>query len=130
VNVFDDLSSDTHDAWLDQQRQVPPMPTMPAAAGQSFDQVVAQRRALLDPYPVLGSFYDASPDALDRFGVPVSVKDYDGMVAVRLQRAVLQLWTSDSSTASAGTVLVGNGGDLAKVVGLWPEDALASTPGP
>jgi hypothetical protein len=130
VNVFDDLSTGAHDAWLDQQRQVPPMPTTPADAGQPLDQVVAQRRALLDPYPGLASFYDVSPDALERFGVPVAVKDYDAMVAVRLQRAVLQLWTRDSPTAPAGTVLVGNGGDLGKVVGLWPEDALAPTPGP
>jgi hypothetical protein len=90
--------------------------------------VAAQRRALLDPYSALGSFYDAEPDAVDRFGLPVTVKEYDGLVAVRLQRATLQLWTRDSATAAAGTVLIGNGSDLAKQVGLWPIEALAPTP--
>jgi hypothetical protein len=130
VNAFDDLSTGAHDEWLDQHRQVPPMATTPTDAGQPFDEVMAQPRALLDPYPGLGSFYDGSPDALDRFGVPVAVKDYDGVVAVRLQRAVLQLWMRDSPTAPAGTVLVGNGGDLAKLVGLWPEQALAPSASP
>jgi hypothetical protein len=113
VNVFDYLSTDARDAWLDQQRQVPLMPAASAEAGQPFDQVVAQRRAVFDPYPGLAGFYDGAPDAIDRFGVPVAVKDYDGLVAVRLQRSVLQLWTRDSATASASTVLIGNGGDLA-----------------
>jgi len=41
------------------------------------------------------------------------------------QRATLQLWTEDQPWAAAGTVVVSNGGDIAKEAGLWPLDALA-----
>ena len=52
------------------------------------------------------------------------VADYGSVVSVRLQRATLQLWKSDTPWASAGSVVVGNGGDLAKEAGLWPVDAM------
>jgi hypothetical protein len=62
---------------------------------------------------------------METFGLPLSVKDYGSFVSVRLQRATLQLWLVDTAWAPAGSVVVGNAGDLAKEAGLWPLSALA-----
>jgi len=43
--------------------------------------------------------------------------------AVRLQRAVIQLWKVDVPWAKAGETTVANGGDVAKEAGLFPPDA-------
>jgi hypothetical protein len=86
--------------------------------------VVQERLALLDSYPPLRDFYMANPNALNEYGLPVSVHAYGPVVALRAQRVTLQLWTEDSPWASAGTVVLGNGGDLAKEVGLWPASAI------
>jgi hypothetical protein len=57
--------------------------------------------------------------------LPLSVKDYGPLVAVRLQRATLQLWKIDTPWAAAGSVVVGDGADVAKEAGLWPIEAIA-----
>jgi len=38
------------------------------------------------------------------------------------------LWTVDVPWAAAGTVVLGNTGDLAKEVGLWTSEALVPRP--
>jgi hypothetical protein len=53
------------------------------------------------------------------------VNDYGPFVAVRLQRATFQLWRLPDGSA---TVVVGNAGDLAKDMGLWPPAATAPIP--
>ena len=65
-----------------------------------------------------------------RSGLPLAVHDYGALVSVRLQRATLQLWKTDMPWAAAGTVVVGNGGDVAKEAGLWPAEATVSTAAP
>jgi hypothetical protein len=90
--------------------------------------VVSRHEALLDGYPALRAFYDTDPDRLDHYGLPLSVADYGPLVSVRLQRATIQLWTVDVPWAAAGTVVLGNSGDLAKEVGLWSSDALIPRP--
>jgi hypothetical protein len=96
-----------------------------ADVGLAFEDVVARHVAMLDAHPALAAFYQATPDALNTLGLPLALKDYGPMVAVRLQRATLQLWKNDTPFAAAGSVVVGNGSDLAKEVGLWPPDATA-----
>src|SRR6185503_7246763 len=92
------------------------------------DEVVDRHIALLDSYPALRAFFDSDPDNMEHFGLPLSVADYGPFVTVRLQRATFHLWTVDTPWAAAGTVVLGNGGDLAKEVGLWPMDALVARP--
>jgi hypothetical protein len=123
INVFDELPGAT-DTWLNAQRQVPLPTDVSSDLGQPWDQVVANHVALLDAYPALSDFYFASPDPLETYGLPLSVQNYGSMVTVRTQRVTLQLWTVDTPWVSAGTVVVGNGGDLAKEAGVWPSDAL------
>jgi hypothetical protein len=125
VNVFDDLNQNGSDGFLDAVRQVPPAADTSADSGLPFDQVVARHVALLDPYPSLREFFLADPDWLTTYGLPLAVKDYGPFVAVRLQRATLQLWNVDAPWARAGSVVVGNGADVAKEAGLWPVSALA-----
>jgi hypothetical protein len=124
VNVLDDLDQQGSSAWLNAVREVPrPLPTG-VDEDQAWDAIVSRHRALLDAYPTLQAFYAAQDDAVERFGLPVGVDDYGSVVSVRLQRATLQLWKSDTPWASAGSVVVGNGGDLAKEAGMWPVDAM------
>ena len=125
VNMFDDLNQQGADAWLDSMRQTPPAADTSADAGLTFEQVVARHINLLDPYPPLRDFYLAQPAAIDQYGLPLAVKDYGSLVAVRLQRATLQLWKQDTPWAAAGSVVVGNGGDIGKEAGLWPVEAIA-----
>ena len=124
VNVFDDLHMQGADSWLDIFAQVPPAADTSPDTGLSWDQVVARHVAILDPYPALRNTYLADPNWLETYGLPISVKDYGPVVGARLQRATLQLWKVDMPWAAAGTVVVGNGGDLAKEGGLWPVDAV------
>jgi lysozyme family protein len=130
VNVLDELNQRGSDAWLDQERQVPPAADTSADAGLDFNDVVSRHVALLDAYPELADFYASAPDALDRLGLPLSVKDYGPFVSVRLQRAALQLWKIDTPSVAAGSVVTANGSDLAKEIGLWPAEADAVSPAP
>jgi hypothetical protein len=130
VNVMDELNQRGSDTWLDQERQVPPAADTSADAGLDFADVVSRHLSLLDAYPELSDYYNSLPDAIDRFGLPLSVKDYGPFVAVRLQRAALQLWKVDSPSAAAGSVVTANGSDLAKEIGLWPQDADAVSTAP
>jgi hypothetical protein len=124
VNVLDELNRNGSDPWLDRERQVPPAADTSADNGLSFDAVTQRHLALLDAYPALHDFYTNTPDAVDKFGLPLAVKDYGAFVAVRLQRATLQLWPQADGTQQ---VLVGNAADLAKEIGLWPTSATTPT---
>jgi hypothetical protein len=114
VNVFDDLNQRGSDAWLDRTRQTPPAADTTADAGLSFEQVAAQHISLLNEYPALRDFYAAQSGAVHRFGPPLAIKDYGPVVAVRQQRATLQLWKQDTPWAAAGTVVVGHGADVGR----------------
>jgi hypothetical protein len=127
VNVFDELDQRGSNAWLEANREVPRPSLQSGDSGLEWPQVVERHTALLDPYRGLWDFYSASPDAVDRFGLPVGIHDYGSVVSVRLQRATLQLWQIDVPWAAAGSVVVGNGGDIGKEAGLWPLEAV--TPG-
>ncbi len=124
VNVFDELTQLGVDAYLDSYAQVPPAQDTSQDTGLPFDQVIARHLAFLDPYPALRDAYNSDPNALETFGLPLAVKDYGPFVTARLQRATMQLWKVDVPWATAGTVILGNGSDLAKQVGLWPVGAI------
>lgn len=119
VNVFDDLSRRGHDPAL-AGLLVPERESFADEESLSFTEIVQKRIALLEEEPRLLATYRSVPDPLRTYGLPMSrVRDYEGLRSVRLQRAVLQLWTSDFPWAGAGTVTIANGGDLAKQVGMF-----------
>jgi len=123
VNILDNLTDATN-GWLETHRQVP-RPTAPAADEQDlgWDGLVARRQALLDPYPALRDAYFADADPLEAYGLPEAVQSYGLLITVRLQRAILYLWTQDTPWADAGSVVVGFPGELAKEAGLWSTQA-------
>jgi hypothetical protein len=119
VNVVDELGLAGVDQWLDRTRQVPPALDTAADVGLDWESVVSRHVELLAFYSELLDFYRAEPLAVEMYGLPLAVKDYGGFVSVRLQRATLQLWRD----ASGSRVVVGNASDMAKEIGMWPQDA-------
>ena len=125
INVFDDLNRLGFDDALE-SRLIPPQEQFDEE-GLSFDEISERRIALMDAEPALRASYESVADPLRWFGLPQSrVREYgDGLLrTIRLQRAVLQLWTEDVPWADAGAVTVANGGEEAKALGLWPENAV------
>ena len=128
VNVFDDLSRRGHDAAL-AALLVPEAETFADEGSLGFDEIIQKRIALLEAEPRLLATYRSVSDPLLTYGLPTSrVRQYEGLRSIRLQRAVLQLWTSDFPWARAGTVTVANGGDLAKQVGMFTGALLQPEP--
>jgi hypothetical protein len=126
LNVLDLLHSNGDDAWLQSSRQIPPPVDNSADAGLTWDQVMARHLAYLAASPSLQTFYYATPDWLDRYGLPTSaVTDEGNVLVVRCQRAALQLWKVDEPFAKAGQVTIANGGDLLKERGWLPDYAVA-----
>ena len=124
VNVFDDLHRLGYDGRLDDQ--LVPAQEQFDETGLSWPQILERRVALLDEEPALRRVYLSADDYLRDYGLPTSrVREYSGLRAIRLQRAVLQLWLEDFPWARAGTVTIANGGDLAKQLGMFPAAALA-----
>jgi hypothetical protein len=128
LNVFDELHEAGADAWLDAFRQVPPAADWSGDAGLDNDSVYLRHVVLLDAYPALRDAYLADPNPIDDYGLPLAVGDYGTVISVRLQRAVLQLWTVDTPSATAGTVTLANGGDIAYEAGLWTNAAAMVQP--
>lgn len=127
ANVFDDLNRLGYDGALEESL-IPPQESF-SESGLAWHEVIAGRLALLDEEPALREAYQALDDPLRWYGLPQSgVREFgNGLLrTIRLQRAVLQLWTREVPWASAGTVTVANGGEEAKAVGMWP--AAASQP--
>ncbi len=128
VNVFDDLTRRGRDAQL-ATLLVPETESFAGEESLSFNEIAQRRVALLGVEPRFLATYRSVPDPLLTFGLPTSrVRDYEGLRSIRLQRAVLQLWTSDFPWASAGTVTIANGGDLAKQVGMFTGAPLQPEP--
>ena len=131
INVFDDLHRRGFDGALE-SRLIPAQGQF-NETGLSFEQIQARRIALLDAEPALRARFDSVADPVLWFGLPQSRvwESEDGLLrTIRLQRAVLQLWTRDVPWAPAGTVTVANGGDEAKALGLWPDPATVPEPAP
>ena len=127
LNTFDVLHDRGRDDWLSVYRQTPPPADTSADSGLAWDRVVARHLAMLDKLPQpLKDAFPADPDWIDHYGLPVSTLETPNSVVVRAQRAALQYWKVAVPWASAGSVTVANGGDLAKEAGVFPW--LAVTP--
>jgi N-acetylmuramoyl-L-alanine amidase len=125
LNVFDDLAQAGHDPWLKAARSTPGQAWLPDEAKLGWDAIVEGRQAFLDAQPAIKARYFAAKDPMTLYGLPASrVEDMGNHYAVRLQRAVIQLWKVDVPWAKAGQTTVANGGDIAKEAGLFPPDAL------
>ena len=129
VNVFDDLNRRGFDPAL--VAQLIPAEERFEEPELTFDQIVIQRTQLLAEEPALLEAYLAAPDPLQFFGLPTSrIQTFPGLRSVRMQRAVLQIWTQDFPWANAGQVTTANGGDVAKQLGMFPVGAMYPEPPP
>lgn len=125
-NIFDRLAELGKDSWLETHKQTPPAADWSSDRGKSWPQIVDSHLSILNPYPQIKDYIQSTEEWVNKFGLPVSVKDYGPWVSVRLQRANLQLYKEDVSWARAGDILVANGGSVAKEAGgIIPEEALA-----
>lgn len=125
VNVFDELHDRGLDERLYRELQVPRMVDWSGDAGKAWNLVVARHMAVFDNFPQMRATYNAAPNPLELYGLPMSpVVDFGPFYAVRLQRAVFQLYKVATPYAHAGDVLVANGGDVAKQMGLVPAQAV------
>ncbi len=123
VNVLDDLNYAGRDAWLEDLL----VPAQAAIDETGLDLHAREvgRLALLAASPPIEAFFNATEDPIRLFGLPTSaVVDYGSMEAIRLQRAVLQLWKVETEFAQPGDVLIANGGQLAVRAGLFDPAAL------
>ena len=122
LNVFDDLNKLGFDRSLE-SRFIPPQDHFDES-DLDWVEIVERRIGLLDAEPALRTAYFSVPNPMLFFGLPQSeVRSYEGLKAIRLQRAILQVWTNDFPWAETGEVTVANGGDIAKELGLWPSEA-------
>ena len=129
VNVFDDL----HRRGFDQALvdQLMPAEERFEESGLTFEQIVQQRTQLLAEEPALLATYQAASNPLQFFGLPTSkIQTFPGLRSIRMQRAVLQIWTQDFPWAKAGQVTIANGGDVAKQLGMFPAGAMYPAPAP
>lgn len=123
VNIFDALAQLDADRWLEANYRIPRMePDNRLPGGDSFEALMAARLALLDVEPRLADFYYRLPDPVYLLGLPTShVVDTGDVLSIRLQRGVLQLWTSDVPWARAGEVTMVMGGSIGVQAGLFPD---------
>ncbi|TAK20638.1 MAG: hypothetical protein EPO26_16550 [Chloroflexota bacterium] len=126
TNVFDEMHDAGKDEWLLGFRSTPRPMDSAIDTGKSWPQVIAGRLAFLKPRLPIQSRYGSVGDPLTFFGLPTSgTEDMGNHYAIRLQRAVIQLWKVDVPWAKAGETTVANGGDVAKEAGLLPASAIA-----
>ena len=123
VNVLDELNYAGRDAWLEDL--LVPAQAAIDETGLDLHEREVGRLALLSASPPIEAFFNATDDPIRLFGLPTSaVVDYGSMEAIRLQRAVLQLWKVETEFARPGDVLIANGGQLAVRAGLFDPAAL------
>ncbi|MCS7001341.1 MAG: hypothetical protein NZ518_00685, partial [Dehalococcoidia bacterium] len=129
VNIFDVMSELGLDPLLEAAFLTPRQETFLSEANTPREQAIQNRLRLLDDSPALARAYRASPDPLFFYGVPTArIRDMGGVNVLRTQRAVLQQWLAPRPWARPGDILVANGGDLAKQIGVFPREAVQPLP--
>ncbi|MAG34859.1 MAG: hypothetical protein CL878_01195, partial [Dehalococcoidia bacterium] len=137
LNLLDLLSRAGFDAVLDQTYHIPVPRSTAEDTGLTWSELVARHLAIFEEdVPGLAAIrtrYEqtaasAGQDPIQRWGLPLSVKDYGPFVTLRTQRAAFQYWKVALPELGPeyvpGFVAIVNAGDIAKAVGYWPEESL------
>ncbi len=119
LNVFDLLSARGLDPLLETRYLIPPSFDTAADDGLTWEQVMARHIAIMDDAPAIATLVLGTPNWLDRYGLPMSARDYGDVVVVRAQRAAFQWWRTETPFADAGEVTVVHGGEVAKELGAF-----------
>lgn len=145
ANVFDILSANGLDDYLENTKQIPRSFDWSSDDGRPFDgtggivenhfNVVFNAQsddsdAMRAARPALRATYLANPHWLLQYGLPMAIKEYGNVIVVRGQRAAFQYWKEDVPWAAAGQVTKVLGGDVYKESGLIPDDAAAPIAAP
>lgn len=117
ANVLDELGALGKNQWLDVNKQIPPPFDWSSDQGKNWDEVMKNHLQLLEQNQAIKKAYLNNNLALLEFGLPVSIKDYGGMVVMRCQRAALQQWKETVPWAKAGQVTPVLAADIAKELG-------------
>ena len=114
INLLDAFSDAGLDSWLELHAQVPPQQLFHDETELIFEEVVAARLAYLDDFPALRRSYLATPDYLERYGLPTApIADRGSVRVLRTQRAVLQEWRVWTDSTRPGEVTALDVGTLA-----------------
>lgn len=128
TNLLDRLAAGGFDPVLASRWQVPSMGRFDEE-GRSWADIVAVRLGLLGRQGALREHYESVEDPLTRYGLPASPPtDQGSHIALRTQRAFLQLWKVDTPWARAGQVTVGLAGTIAAELGVVPPAARMPEP--
>lgn len=117
LNIFDELSKRGKDDWLEKIRQTPMSPLWKSDEGKNWKEIVDNHLAILDQNLVIKKIFLTDPLWLQKYGLPMAMKDYGNQVSLRCQRAVFQQWKIDTPWAKTGQVVMALGGDIAKEAG-------------
>ena len=125
TNVFDEMTEAGKNDWLLSKRSTPKPFDPSIDGGKPWPEIISIRLGLLAASPSIKGRFAKASDPLTFFGLPTSrVEDMGNHFAIRLQRAVIQVWKVDVPWAKAGETTVANGGDVAKEAGLFPAEPL------
>ncbi|HEX2171248.1 MAG TPA: hypothetical protein VHL09_02235, partial [Dehalococcoidia bacterium] len=131
VNVVDEMHNRGLDEALAVSRSTPAIADWAADAGLSWDQVVEHHRAVLVADPALQAKYFSVDDPTLRFGLPMApIADYGSVAVLRAQRVILQHWKVQTPWANPGDVVIANGADVAKELGVFDPQVLTPQPAP
>ena len=125
LNIFDELSASGKDADLEATKLTPKSRDWSGDVGLPWGEVVQRHLALLNENSAIKSKFLADPDWLNHKGLPMGYEDLGDVRVLRAQRSAFQQWMIEVPWAKAGEVVVANGGDIAKELGLIPQAAAA-----
>ncbi len=120
LNVYDELSALGKDDELEATKLTPPSRDWSGDVGLPWDDVVNRHLAVLNENTAILSAFLADSAWMDHYGLPMAYEDLGDVRVMRAQRAVFQQWMIEVPWASAGQVVIANGGDIAKELGLVP----------
>jgi lipoprotein-anchoring transpeptidase ErfK/SrfK len=125
LSIFDELSRMGRDTWLWNTYRVPPTANWFADGQKPASEIILVHQAKLEADPAMKEYYFSVPDPLAQFGLPQSdIVDAGDYTVLRTQKAVIQKWKKDVPWATAGSVTVANGGEIARAAGMIPAAAL------
>ena len=123
LNIYDNLSRDGFDDWLNTVKNIPPPQAFPEDAGQPFSVIKENHLRLLDQNLAIKEKWFENPRWLSFYGLPVAYEDRGDVKVLRGQRASFQHWIINTSFARAGDVTISLAGDHYKQAGFIPEQA-------
>ena len=145
ANIFDTLSANGLDGYLESRKQIPPSFDWSSDDGRPFegsggivenhfnvvfDAQSDDSEAMSAARQALRTTYLTNPNWLLHYGLPMGIKEFGNVVVVRGQRAAFQYWKEDVPWASEGSVTKVLGGDVYKESGLIPDSAVVPITAP